>query len=135
MSHENVEVVQRWVDALNAADVAGFLDVWDHECEFFSVTGSQMDGTPYRKHEGLRRYWKERMETWTELRFDVERILEGIGGDVVVAVGLLRGRGQASGVLIDQRLGVVFELRDRKIRICRSYSDPEDALKVVGLAE
>jgi ketosteroid isomerase-like protein len=133
MSQQNVEIVQRWVDALNAADVASFLDVWDHECEFFSVTGSQLDGTPYRGHEGLRRFWKERMETWTELRFEVERILEGINGDVVVAVGLLRGRGQASGVLIDQRLGVVFELRDRKIRFCRSYSDPEDALEAAGL--
>jgi ketosteroid isomerase-like protein len=114
---------------------ASFLDVWDRECEFLSVTGSRIDGTSYRRHEGLRRFWEERTETSTELRFDAERILEGKDGDVVVAVGLLRGRGRAGGVLIDQRLGVVFELRDGKIRFCRSYSDPEDALEAVGLAE
>ena len=133
MSQENVEVVQRWVDALNAEDMARFLDVWDRECEFLSVTGSQIDGTPYRRHEGVRRFWEERMETWTELRFDAERILEGKDGDVVVAVGLLRGTGHASGVLVEQGLGVVFELRDRKIRSCRSYSDPKDALEAAGL--
>jgi hypothetical protein len=29
--------VQRCLDAFNAEDTAGFLDVWDPECEFFSA--------------------------------------------------------------------------------------------------
>jgi len=135
VSQENVEIVQRWVDALNAGDAAGFLDVWDPECEFVSATGSQMDATTYGGHEGLRRFWEERAQTWTELRFDAERILEGNNDDVVVAVGLLRGEGRASGVLVEQRIGNVYELCDGKIRYCRSYLDPKDALKVVGLEE
>jgi ketosteroid isomerase-like protein len=130
-----VEIAQRYIDAINSDDMAGFLELWDHECEFFSVTGSQMAGTSYRRHEGLRRFWEEKTETWTKLRFEAERIQEGKDRDVVVAIGVLRGRGRASGVLVEQRLGVAFELRDRKIRLCRSYPDPKEALKAVGLAD
>ena len=134
MSRENVEIVQRSVDAFNADDdTARFVDVWDPECEFFSVTGSQMDATPYRGHEGIRRYRKETAETWTELRLDIERILEGKDDDVVVAVGLLRGEGRGSGILVEQRVGMVFELRGRKIRYCRAHPDPKDALEAAGL--
>jgi ketosteroid isomerase-like protein len=135
MSQENVEVVKRWVDALNAGDEASFLDTWDDECEFLTVTGSQIDGTPYSGREGLRRYWEERMQTWTELRFDAERVLEGNNDDVVVAIGHFLVKGRGSGVLVEQRIGVVYRLRGQKIRYCRSYLDPKDALQAVGLSE
>ena len=86
MSQENVEIVRRLMDALDAEDEAGFLEPWAEECEFFSVTGGQIDGEPYRGHDGLRRYWRERSDAWSELRVDLERILEGRDDEVVVAV-------------------------------------------------
>jgi ketosteroid isomerase-like protein len=135
MSRENVEIVQRGLDAFNADDATGFLDLWHPECEFFSVTGSQMDATPYRGHEGIRRYLGEAAETWAELGFETERILEGKDEDVVVTVGLLRGEGRASGVLVEQRVGMVYKLRGRKIRYCRAYREPREALEAVGLRE
>jgi ketosteroid isomerase-like protein len=133
MSRENVEAVQRGIDAFNADDTAGFVAQWDAECEFFSVTGSQMDATPYRGHEGIRRYREETAETWSELRLDIERILEGHGDDVVVGVGVLRGEGRGSGVLVEQRIGIVWKLHGDKIRHCRAYADPKDALEDAGL--
>ena len=135
MTRENVEIVRRGVDAFNADDTAGFLEFWDPECEFFTITGSQMDATPYRGHEGIRRYREETAETWAELRLDIERILEGKDEDVVVAVGCLRGEGRGSGVLVEQRIGIVYELRGGKVRNCRAYPEPKDALEAVGLRE
>jgi len=135
MSQENVEVVRRGVDAFNADDTASFLELWDPECEFFSITGSQLHATPYRGHDGIRRYREETAETWTELRLDTERILEGKDDDVVVAVGCLRGEGRESGVRVEQRLGIVWELRGGKVRYCRAYPDPKEALEAVGLRE
>jgi ketosteroid isomerase-like protein len=135
MSGENVEIVQRGLDAFNADDADGFVDLWDPECEFFSITGSQMDATPYRGHDGIRRYLQEAAETWAELRFETERILKGKDEDVVVAVGLLRGEGRGSGVLVEQRVGMVYKLRGRRIRYCRAYREPRDALETVGLRE
>ena len=135
MSRENVEIVQRGLDAFNADDADGFVDLWDPECEFFSITGSQMDATPYRGHDGISRYLEEAAETWAELRFETERILKGKDEDVVVAVGLLRGEGRGSGVLVEQRVGMVYKLRGRRIRYCRAYREPRDALETVGLRE
>ena len=56
MSQENVDVVRRGVEVFNRGETATFVDLWDPDCEFFTITGSQMDGTAYRGHEGLRQY-------------------------------------------------------------------------------
>jgi ketosteroid isomerase-like protein len=133
MSRENMEVVRRKIETHNLEDTAGFLDQWDPECEWFTVTGSQMDAAPYRGLEGIRRYLAERAETWSELRFDIEQMLEGKDNDVVVLVGVLRGTGRLSGVSVEQRIGLVYELHGRKIRYCRAYRDPQDALSAAGL--
>jgi hypothetical protein len=54
MSQENIKVVRRKLEAHNVEDTAGFLDQWDPECEWFTVTGSQMHETAYLWHEGIR---------------------------------------------------------------------------------
>ena len=135
MSQENVEVVELGIDAFNAGDTDGFVAQWDPDCEFFSVTGSQMNATPYRGHDGIRRYCRETEEAWAELRLEVDRILEGKSDGVLAVIGLLRGKGRGSGVLVEQKIGMVFELHDRKVRSCRAYSDPAEALEAVGLSE
>ena len=135
MSRETLELVQREIDAFNADDTDRFVDFWDAECEFFSVTGSQMHATPYRGRDGIRRYREETAETWTELRLDTEQIVEGKDDDVVVVVGCLKGEGQGSGVQVEQRIGMVYKLRGRKIRHCRAYLDPKDALEAAGLPQ
>ena len=84
------------------------------------VTGSQMDAAPYLGHEGIRRYLAEKAELWSELRFDTEEALEGKDYDIVV--GFLRGTGRGSGARVEQRIGLVYELRGRKIRYCRARS-------------
>jgi ketosteroid isomerase-like protein len=124
------------VDALNAEDVAGFLDAWAEDCEFFSVTGGQIDGTPYRGHDGLRRYWQERTDAWSKLRVDAERFLEGgADDDVVVAVCRLTGTGRGSGVTVEQQIGILSRFHDDKVCYARSYLDPQEALDVAGLSE
>jgi ketosteroid isomerase-like protein len=135
MSQENVEVVRRGLDAHNAADATGFLELWAPDCEWFTVTGSQLDAAPYRGHDGIRQYMAETAATWTGLRFDPEQILEGRDDDVVVAVGCLRGEGRESGVPVEQRIGLVYRLRGRKVWHCRAYRDAAEALEAVELRE
>ncbi|MEX2252699.1 MAG: nuclear transport factor 2 family protein [Thermoleophilaceae bacterium] len=135
MSQENVEIARRGVEVFNADDTARFVNFWDPDCEFFTITGSQMAGTPYRGHEGLRQYMVEKAEAWTELRFETEEMLEGKDADAVVAIGHLRGEGRGSGVSVEQRIGITWKLRDGKIRHCRAYPDPNEALEAVGLRE
>jgi ketosteroid isomerase-like protein len=132
MSQRNVEAVRRAIAAHNAGDADGFLALWDAECEWFTVTGSQLDATPYRGHAGIRQYLADREETWAELEFDPERILEGKDDDVVVAVGFLRGLGRGSAVPVEQRIGLIYRFRGQGVRHCRAYADPEVALEAAG---
>ena len=135
MSQGNVEAVRRAIAAHNAADAAGFLDLWDADCEWFTVTGSQLDATPYLGHDGIRQYLADRAETWAELHFLPDRIEPGADDDVVVAVGFLRGRGRGSSVPVEQRVGLVYRFRGPKVHDCRTYADPEAALEAAGLRE
>jgi ketosteroid isomerase-like protein len=134
MSQENVERARRGLEAFNAHDTEAFVEFWHPTCEFFTVTGSRMDGTPYRGHEGIRQYMAEVEEAWTGFRFDTDEVREGKDG-AVVAVGYLRGKGRESGAAVEQRMGVVWRFEGGKLRHCRAYANPADALEAVGLRE
>jgi ketosteroid isomerase-like protein len=73
-------------------------------------------------------------ETFPDMRWETERILDA-GGDVVVVIGSLRGRGGASGLDVDTpTYGIVVTVREGKI-VRLHEQTTEEALKAAGLAE
>jgi ketosteroid isomerase-like protein len=56
-------------------------------------------------------------------------------GDAVVAVLRQRGRSKAAGMPVEMHLAQVWTLRDGKQSRMEMYSDPNEALRAVGLAE
>src|SRR5919204_3449804 len=79
------EIVRRWLDSLNRWDIGGFVELWDPDCEFFTLLGSQLAGVPYKGHEGLRRYCEERAQVWAELSHQTDEVREV--GERIVASG------------------------------------------------
>jgi uncharacterized protein len=73
------------------------------------------------------------MRSWDHVRLIAERFIDA--GDQVVVIGYWRGRGKASGVNTDWRHGSVWTLREGKATSVVSYSDPNEAVKAVGLEE
>jgi ketosteroid isomerase-like protein len=61
--------------------------------------------------------------------------LHDAGGDKVVGVLRQRGRSKTTGVPVDMLYAQVFTIRDGKQTRMEMYSDPDEALKAVGLAE
>lgn len=53
----------------------------------------------------------------------------------MVVIGHLVARGRVSGIDLDVRIGTVWELRDAKVVRMESFSDPDEALRAVGLAD
>jgi ketosteroid isomerase-like protein len=127
LSQEKLDVVQRWLRAFNRHDVESFVDLWDPECEFFTLFAGQLAGAPYSGHEGLRRYCEDRAQIWTELRIETEELREV--GERIAAIGRIRGRGRGSGAEVDHRLVLIFELRGEGVLRVRSYSDRTEALE------
>jgi hypothetical protein len=79
---------------------------------------------------------------------DIEALLEGLEsrggvvpggsedqGDQVVAIGRLRTRGRASGLVTEAPLGYVTDFRNGIATRIRTYLDPSEALEAAGLSE
>jgi ketosteroid isomerase-like protein len=132
MSQENVEVVRR---AFAEFERGNF---WVPE--FFDpdvrVVWADALAAGVRETEGLGELSqgiKAWLESFEEVTTGAERIIDA--GDRVVVIAAWRGRGKASGADVEWRYGAVCTLRDGKVTSLVSYSDPAEALKVVGLSE
>ena len=76
MSEENVEIVRKHLDALNAfmrgkISSEAWLALWDEEAEFYPLR-AQLEGESYLGHDGLMRFVAELTEDFEEVRFEIE---------------------------------------------------------------
>jgi ketosteroid isomerase-like protein len=132
MSEENVEIVRTAIDAFNRHDVDAWLAMCHEESELYSLR-AQLEGNPYRGHEGLRQFLVDLDELWEYVRFDVHELRDA--GERVVVLCDFEARARASGVELDSPVGVVFATRAGKVSYARFYSDPDEALEAAGLSE
>lgn len=82
---------------------------------------------------GTRRYFEQLEESWADLRAEAEEYREL--GDRVVAVGRMRGTGQASHVEIVRIFATVFVVRNSRFLRVDTYDDPRTALEAAGISE
>ena len=87
-----------------------------------------------RGRAGLRRYLREIDEQFDEWVMDIDD-WRGTG-DFVTALGQIHLHGRRSGIVLDQRVGILFEIRDGRLLRFETFLDPPtDALKAAGLSE
>jgi ketosteroid isomerase-like protein len=75
----------------------------------------------------------ELSESFEDMTFEPERILEAPGGEVVVLIHAF-GRGRASGLELDNHIAWVWTFRDGKATRLVVYEEQGDALEAVGLS-
>jgi ketosteroid isomerase-like protein len=143
MSQENVEVVQAAFEAWDALR-------WDlgssdrgpveralsliHPEIVVDATRNVFNPATYVGMEGLRRMQADTGEVWEEVR--TERLEFIDAGDRIVVIGMLVGKGKASGVQVDQPVAQIVTVRDsRVVRWELGYTDRREALEAVGLSE
>ncbi len=135
MSQENVEIVRRLVAAFNSRDLSALAELCHPEFEFVSVlTAVDAGGATYRGKEAWASYLADMDDTWAEWQVEDVRVFDP-GDDRVAAVFRLVGKGRHSGVPVERTIGIVYRIREGKLWRGRSYLDPSEALKAVGLAE
>jgi ketosteroid isomerase-like protein len=136
MSQENMEVVRRVFDAAARGDTAAVFDlydpyvVWDAtRTERGAITGKVVQG-----REALLKWLREWYEPWETMEDILEELIDA-GQQRVVSVMIQRGRGRASGIEVEDRLGAVWTLQDGKIIRAVWFPSREDALEAAGLSE
>jgi len=140
MSEENVMIVRRAFEAFNAA-----LERGDPGALFESGTVAEdlewvpfpgLPGHPqsYRGRDGFvafMRTWTEDFEGWS---IEYERLIEA-PDNRVVALTHQWATGKGSGVPVELRFGVVFEIEDGRVIRARNFPDFVEALEAAGLSE
>ena len=132
MSRENVEVIDRLVEAWNRRDVDACIQYFDAEAEVVFPPEVPEPG-PFVGHEEIRQWMEGFLVAWEEHQVSVEEFLEE--GESVVAVLHLQGRGRDSGLETDETDSHVFTFRASKIVSWRNYPAREEALEAVGRSE
>jgi ketosteroid isomerase-like protein len=118
------------VDALNNRDYDWLAAAMDRGFTFYSAL-RQMEGEVYLGVDGMRQYFAAVDSTWEDFRFEIAEFHD-LGARSVL-VFRLRGRARASGVPLDQQVAQVWTWRGEKVRQVEGYSDPDEALRAVGL--
>jgi ketosteroid isomerase-like protein len=132
MSHENVELVRRLMDAFNDRDEDGFAGITTSDFEW-TTSMAAVEGEIFRGREGIETYFGRMRDAWDEfLALDGE--LRDLG-DRVLWSGRLEGRGRGSGVPVSAPLDVLYDVRDGKVSRMHSYLDHSEALRAAGLGE
>jgi ketosteroid isomerase-like protein len=132
MSQENVEVVRRLIEHWEQGDWRWGRDVFDDECEAVFSASWFPEADRYRVGRDALRAWTGFTDAFESFEIGLNRIIDG--GDQVVALTRIRGRGRASGADVDALTGGIFSLRGGKI-VRYVLTDAAEALEAVGLSE
>ena len=127
-----MEIVRRSIDAYVSGDVQAALAAYDVEAEF-DVSSVRPEGGVYRGHEGIEEAILAWVETWADYRFEIKEIIAA--GDRVLAIMQEFGRGDGSGVEIDQHTFWVNTMRDGRIGHTKIFLDRDEAFEAAGLSE
>jgi ketosteroid isomerase-like protein len=133
MSHENVELVRRAIEAFNRRDLAALAEVAHDDFEFVSVlTAVDAEGGTYRGSVAWTTYFKDMDEAWKEWRVEDPQVLDG-GEDRVAGLFRVVGTGRHSDAQVELSMGLVYVVRDGKLWRMHSYADAAEALKAAGV--
>jgi uncharacterized protein len=135
VSRQNVEAFTRGNAATDRRDVDALLEELDPEVEWHSAFEELLggEGMVYRGHEGIREFFRDFDEAFSEFHFEYSDIRDL--GEQLIALGRLRGRGRESGAQLEVPIGVLVDFKNGKATRVRSFDDPKEALRVAGLPE
>jgi ketosteroid isomerase-like protein len=131
MSQENLEVVRRWIEAYNARDIEGLLDVSDPEIEFRSIFAGLESGGAFRGRTGVYEYFEAIEDAYESFQVLPDDFLDAGAAVVFPAQAVWSGRG--SGASDKTRIAVVAWLRMTKVMRVETFTDRAEALEAAGL--
>ena len=132
MSQENVEIARRWNAAYNRRDWQALSELADPEIGWWSREDDPA-ARMVRGHDGLRKGIAEIDDAISELRVEVEELIDA--GEYVIAPARVVGHGRGSGVAFEEHEVYVVRVQRGLVTELREYHDKDEALEALGLAE
>ena len=142
MSRENVEQLRGGIEHFLAGTSEAVRDDmlsrsaegWDPEIELDASETPALDiSGVYRGRDAVRRFWRDWLAAWENIRFEYELI---DAGDRVVMLFDMRMRGRSTGIDVPfGKVAWVFTYRGGLLVHQKFYNDQAEALEAVGLRE
>ena len=133
MSQENVEVIQRGLEAFAQGNLDAVFAACDEDIEL-EVSDAYFDAPrTYHGHEGMRELFAAQAEVFDPFRLEPEEFLDA--GDQVVVMARAGGLARASGIEVLDLFGHLWTVRGSKIVHFKEFKDPREALEAAGLSE
>lgn len=135
MSQENVEIVQRLVEAVNCGDADAFVALSSPDVEWQDATFFTDVSRSYRGRQQLRDWFTEIVVTpWEHFHGEVLETLDG-PDNRVYSDAMLTARGRGSGIDTRQRAFQVFWIANGTIARREVFRHRSEALEAAGLSE
>jgi ketosteroid isomerase-like protein len=134
MSKENIEVVQRFIAAINRRDVDTALESVSADCEVDLSNSRGPESRVYQGRDQAREFFNAFMEAWASLRWDPEEMIE-LEGDRVLTVSQFRVRGHASGIDVTVKGASIWTIRNGEATALTIYQSKAEAVEAAGPSE
>jgi ketosteroid isomerase-like protein len=131
MSRENVEIIRRMYEAFHGGDADGALAYFDPEVVVDA--SRRVDGGIGHGREELNTIITRWLGTWEEWREEIEEMRD-LGSQVFV-IATQRGRGKGSGVEVENRYALLYEVHGDQITRMTVYIEPAEALEAAGRSD
>jgi ketosteroid isomerase-like protein len=132
MSSENVELVRTALQAFNREGIDAIAPGIHPDFETTTPSSLAVEPDTYRGMEGIRRWMDAWGDTMDEVRFEADELIDG--GERVVAVCRLVTRSATTGIELEQRVAMVWTLRDGLAVRLDPYATRDEALRAAGIA-
>lgn len=130
MSQQNVQVIRRGFEAFARGDIDAVLDLVDGEVDWAPAIAPILGVDAVHGKDALRRFFTQDLfEGFDEFRAE-PLSFEDLGNEVLV-ISRYTGRGERSGLELDQTFASVYTFRGGKIVAMRDYGTRSDALEAV----
>jgi uncharacterized protein len=134
MSEENVEVLRRGYEAFGRGDVDAVLELLAPDVDWAPAIGAILGVESLRGREAVRQFLSRDLFDGFD-QFRAEPLSFEDLGDFVLVMVRYTGRGESSGIEMDQRLAALYEIRNRQVVTMCDYPTREEALEAAGLRE
>jgi ketosteroid isomerase-like protein len=112
VSRENVDLIQRQIEALNRGDWQGSIEGLDRGIEWV-VAREHPASRTVRGLDELRTYQQDWRQTLGGLTFECEDVIDR--GSAVVALGRIKGTGSGSGAEVEVPIAFVSRFRGGRV--------------------
>ena len=133
MSEENVEIVRRAWKVWSEGGVDAAQHYFAEDCAVEGIPEAPGFGILHGP-EGLRERERIFFDAWVDVALEPVEFIDA-GGNAVVVVSAMSGRGRGSGTPLDAPVFFVYEIRDGRIVRDQTFTSRSQALEAAGLSE